>query len=627
VLEPGTVVGPYRVDGVIGRGGMAVVYEATHESMGRRVALKVLAGELGDDREFVERFRREGRLQASLEHAHVITVYEAGDSEHGLYLAMRLVRGPTLAQLLAEGQLDAERTLRLLGQAAEALDAAHAAGLVHRDVKPQNILVGEGDHAYLADFGLTKVGGGSGVTVTGGLVGTLAYLAPEVIRGSPATRASDRYAFAAMLFECLSGGTVFPRTSHAAVLFAQMSEPPPRISRRRPELPASLDEPMRGALAKDPTERPPSAAALVATVADELGAAASSLGPAPPSQTVEPPHTTIVSGPVDRAAGRRLAPLLLAGAALAAVAFTLGAVLVGSNADAPSPADEAAPSVAEGATALGSDLESGNFETLDCNGNPPTEESRPCSLAQADLPGREVVVPEAGVVKAWAVRGARGELNLQVLRPRGRDYAQVAKSQYQIASDESVHRWSTNLAVKVGDVLAVKLAPGAGIGVRTGVEGATTNRWSEPPNPQIPPTDPPGTGFDHEVLMRVEYVPGGEPEPLAQLTGQKAAAAPAGHELRRRTITFPRGGPTVEVALVELRDSVAFDLFRRGRRVHRVILPGLIPGGTLVDAYTVVYTDDPDEAEAGMTWINLDSARAYEHSFGVTPRRFIYYGQ
>ncbi len=282
-LTTGTVAGSYRIEEVLGRGGMAVVYRARHVEHGREVALKTLGGELSSDPEFVARFRREGRLQASLEHPHVVTVYEAGESEHGLYLAMRLIRGSTLAALMEGRALDARRALALLAQVADALDAAHAAGLVHRDVKPQNVLVGDSDEAYLGDFGLTRLGGATSVTAPDRLLGTVAYLAPEVIRGAEATPASDRYSFAAMLFECLTGTAVYPRTSQAAVLYAHTSEPPPRIAGRRHELPPSLDRLFDRALSKDPRRRPGSAAALVAAVRGELeGAGAADLGPPPP---------------------------------------------------------------------------------------------------------------------------------------------------------------------------------------------------------------------------------------------------------------------------------------------------------------------------------------------------------
>ena len=222
-------------------------------------------------------------MHAALEHPNVVTVYEAGGWEHGLYLAMQLVRGPTLAALIDRGALTVQRTLALFHQVAEALDAVHAAGLVHRDVKPRNVLVAPDDHAYLADYGLTKRGDASGLTVTGHMLGTVAYLSPEVIKGEPATGASDRYAFAAMLFECLSGAVVFPRPTHAALLYAHTNEPPPRISARRPELPAALDDVFIGALAKDPPSRPATAAALVAEVERILREHdALDLGPPPP---------------------------------------------------------------------------------------------------------------------------------------------------------------------------------------------------------------------------------------------------------------------------------------------------------------------------------------------------------
>src|SRR3712207_5035824 len=190
LIERGTSFGGYEVERMLGRGGMGVVYEAVQASLERRVALKVLRPELAEDPAFVQRLRREGSLQASLEHPHVLDVYEVGESPQGLFLAMRLIDGPTLAELLQEGELDATRALLLLDQVAGALDAAHAAGLVHRDVKPQNVLVGEGDVAYLADFGLTRPDAET-LTASRPTLGTVAYVAPEVIRGELPGPASD----------------------------------------------------------------------------------------------------------------------------------------------------------------------------------------------------------------------------------------------------------------------------------------------------------------------------------------------------------------------------------------------------------------------------------------------------
>ena len=158
MIEAGQTIGDYRVVRLIGRGGMGVVYEAVQTTVKRRVALKVLRPELADDPEFAKRFRREAQMQASLEHPHVVEVYDVGESDEGLFLAMRLVSGGTLLDLLRDERLDAERTLNLLDQVTDALDAAHHANLIHRDVKPQNVLVDDGDRAYLADFGLTRAG-------------------------------------------------------------------------------------------------------------------------------------------------------------------------------------------------------------------------------------------------------------------------------------------------------------------------------------------------------------------------------------------------------------------------------------------------------------------------------------
>ncbi len=262
-LEKGTTLAGYRVEGVLGQGGMGVVYEATQLSLNRTVALKLLAANLGDDPAFRERFRREGLLQAQIDHPNIVTVYEAGDTDEGLFLAMRLVRGPNLKDMIIARELDAGRTLRVLSPVADALDAAHAQGLIHRDIKPQNILVSGRDHAYLADFGLTKAPGEKSLTKTGQFVGTLDYISPEQIRGKPASKASDIYALAAVLYECLSGVVPYPKDSEAAVLYAHMSDEPPAVTDTRPDLPGALDAVIKKAMSKTPEERHSSASALL----------------------------------------------------------------------------------------------------------------------------------------------------------------------------------------------------------------------------------------------------------------------------------------------------------------------------------------------------------------------------
>jgi serine/threonine protein kinase len=263
VLRNGQTIAGYRVEDVIASGGMGVIYRATQLSLGRTVALKVLAPHLSDDAEFRERFRREAALQARLEHPHILTVYEAGESAEGLFLALRIVQGTDLWRLIESRVLSAERALRLLEQVASALDAAHEAGLVHRDVKPQNVLIDGRDHAYLADFGLTKSSEAGGLTRTGTYLGSLDYVSPEQVRGEPVTPASDRYALAAVLYECLVGEVPFPRDTEAALLYAHVSEPPPRLTELRPELPGELDAVVARGLAKEPGERYPTAGELV----------------------------------------------------------------------------------------------------------------------------------------------------------------------------------------------------------------------------------------------------------------------------------------------------------------------------------------------------------------------------
>jgi hypothetical protein len=262
MVEAGTTIAGYRVERRLGSGGMGAVYQATQLSLDRVVALKVLSPTLSADAGFRERFRREAMLQAALEHPNIVPVYEAGESEAGLFMAMRLVEGADLKRLAADGELEPERVVDLLAHVAAALDAAHGAGLVHRDVKPQNVLV-DGDRAYLADFGLTKGAGDRGSTLTGQYLGSLDYTPPEQIRGEHVGPAGDLYAFAAVLYEALTGEVPFPYDNEAALLYAHVAEPPPRPSARRPGLPEALDAVVARGLAKRPEDRYRSATAMV----------------------------------------------------------------------------------------------------------------------------------------------------------------------------------------------------------------------------------------------------------------------------------------------------------------------------------------------------------------------------
>jgi Protein kinase domain len=313
-----TVVAGYRIDGTLGEGGMGTVYRATQLSLERVVALKVLTAELSADPAFRERFRREGLLQAALDHPHIVTVYEAGEAEGRLFLAMRMVEGPTLKDLIVRRQLDDRRALRLLTQVAEALDAAHVKGLIHRDVKPQNVLVGAGDHAYLADFGLTKGHDDAGMTETGQFVGTIDYISPEQARGERATARSDVYALAAVLCECLTGQVPFVRATEERVLLAHLSEPPPRLSEVRADLPAAMDDVVARGMAKAPEDRPASADELMLEARRALGAAPEASSSASADTRVRPTAGTPTRGPRTAAPGDPGATRLAGAAAGAA---------------------------------------------------------------------------------------------------------------------------------------------------------------------------------------------------------------------------------------------------------------------------------------------------------------------
>jgi hypothetical protein len=330
LLARGTVVAGYRVEAVLGHGGMGVVYEATQLSLDRTVALKLLAPHLSNDPVFRERFRREGLLQAALDHPHIVTIHEAGETEHGLFLAMRLIRGPRLKDLVLAGELDARRTLRLLSPIADALDTAHEAGLIHRDVKPQNILVAGRDHAYLSDFGLTKVPGEKSLTGTGQFVGTLDYVAPEQIVGEPAGVGSDVYSLAAVLFECLTGRVPFPRESEAAVLYGHLNDAPPKPTSIVGELPPGIDPVIERGLAKEPSERPGSAGALMDAAGAALGVDVPAVKPRTSDAEAGATETTRSLG---RRSGRRRLSARLAGAVAtcALLGLLLGALAGGGE--------------------------------------------------------------------------------------------------------------------------------------------------------------------------------------------------------------------------------------------------------------------------------------------------------
>ena len=262
-LLPGAQIAGCRIEAVAGRGGMGIVYRATQLSLGRPVAVKLIAPDRAGDPGFRERFERESRVAAAIDHPNVIPVYEAGEEGGHLYLVMRYVSGTDLQGLLArERRLPAERVAAIALQIGAALDAAHAAGLVHRDVKPANVLLG-GEHAYLADFGLShRIGTDTRLTTTGQWIGTADFMAPEQFAGEEVDARADIYALGCVLYTALTGETPFPRGTVPATMIAHMQEDPPRPSQTADGVPEGFDRVIARALAKDPAERYPSAGDL-----------------------------------------------------------------------------------------------------------------------------------------------------------------------------------------------------------------------------------------------------------------------------------------------------------------------------------------------------------------------------
>src|SRR6266566_1591684 len=259
-VRTGTVIAGFRVDSLIGEGAMGAVYLAEEVGTGRRIALKLLAPELARDDRFRQRFVRESRVASSLDHPHIVATVASGEHEGLLFLAMAYIDGVDLRELLRrEGRLEARRTVDLIAQVADALDAAHAVGLVHRDVKPGNILVssnGDGEHAYVCDFGLARhVSSVSSLTSERGFVGTIDYVPPEQIEGGTIDGRADEYSLGCVLFQCLAGERPFDRESELSVVFAHLNEPPPRLSEARPDLSAAFDAVFATALAKSPDDR------------------------------------------------------------------------------------------------------------------------------------------------------------------------------------------------------------------------------------------------------------------------------------------------------------------------------------------------------------------------------------
>jgi hypothetical protein len=350
-LSAGDEFAGYRIERSLGRGGMGVLYLAIEPGLERRVALKLIAPEAAADEVFARRFAEESRIAASIEHPNVVPIYAAGEEDGIPFIAMRYVSGSDLGRRLSrEGRLEPAVAAALIAQVGNGLDAIHAAGLVHRDVKPANVLLAGGDgddHAYITDFGVARnVATESGLTQTGRFVGTLDYVAPEQISGGTVDARADVYALGCLLFKLLTGDVPYPRDGEAARLYAHLNDPPPAPSLHATAVPMALDDVAIRAMSKQPSDRYPSAG--------DLGRAAvaawSGSSPDLPERTVATGAAatrtaeTIAAEPAPAqpptAATRRIAPvqrrrrgLLLGGGVAAVIAIVAAVLALGSGGD------------------------------------------------------------------------------------------------------------------------------------------------------------------------------------------------------------------------------------------------------------------------------------------------------
>jgi serine/threonine kinase PknH len=269
----GTPFGRYRLIELLGRGGMGEVWRAHDTAANNRtVAIKLLPPQLAADPMFVARFRREADAAAQLNNPHIIPIHNYGEIDGRLYVDMRLIEGRDLQEVLADGPIDPARAVRIIEGVAKALHAAHEVGLVHRDVKPSNILIDRDDFAYLTDFGIARAADQTGLTGTGAIIGSWPYMSPERLRAGQVDARSDIYALACVLYECLTGSTPYPGDNFEQQITAHLTEPPPRPSSTDPNVPATLDPVIATGMAKDPDNRYATTVELATAARDAITA-------------------------------------------------------------------------------------------------------------------------------------------------------------------------------------------------------------------------------------------------------------------------------------------------------------------------------------------------------------------
>lgn len=382
-LQPGEVFAGYVIERQLGAGGMGEVYLARHPRLPRRDAVKVLSQELAGDPSFRARFEREAQAAAGLSHPHIVTVHDRGEDDGRLWIAFEYIDGQDLAELVRDRALPPREIARLIGEVAGALDAAGSRGLIHRDVKPANILIDRSGHALLADFGIARgVSDAAQLTVTGTMLGTLAYASPEQLRDLPIDSRSDQYSLACTAFALLTGAPPYSGTSPTATILAHVQDPIPAASIRNPHLPAGVDRVFARALAKASDDRFPSSRAFAAALASALDDAPD--GPSPmPSALTEAAYAETVRGPVARTRPRL--PLIVG--VLAAIAVLVAGITVFAMRGASSATDAGVNSAVMAASEDTFCAGYGDSGRLACTAMPGTRGAVPGAMVDTGLEG------------------------------------------------------------------------------------------------------------------------------------------------------------------------------------------------------------------------------------------------
>ncbi|MEX0971892.1 MAG: serine/threonine-protein kinase [Solirubrobacterales bacterium] len=487
-LSSGDEFAGYRIERNLGRGGMGVLYLAVEPGLERRVALKLIAPEAAADDVFARRFAEESRIAASIEHPNVVPIYAAGEEDGIPFIAMRYVSGADLGKRLTrEGRLEPAAAAALIAQVGNGLDAIHAAGLVHRDVKPANVLLAgsEGaEHAYITDFGVARnVATESGLTQTGRFVGTLDYVAPEQISGDGVDARADIYALGCLLFKLLTGEVPYPRDSEAARLYAHLNEPPPAPSLQVSGVPMALDDVAIRAMSKQPEDRYPSAGDLGRAAVAALSGASPELPERTVATGAAATRTAETVAPAEKPAGpptaatRRLEPeraeeggrtvgrrrLFAAGAALLAIAaIAAGALALGGGDDDPGPA-------AQGGEQAAADKNEGKATTVEQRPQPRTlsaaqliaradaicVESRDHYRAVRDVEREfSADVPYAETLARFARRRVGGLRELEPPSRLAKPYGEYVKAQERVYATDR----EALAAARAGDSAGVEAA-------------------------------------------------------------------------------------------------------------------------------------------------------------------------